>query len=181
MELDWLDLPRFQDTLRSQDPLSERKFCDKFKKLLPFYYVNNTWYDEIVNLDEKYSRDQLLGCEPGFIRRYEAGFLADVDTISCYKRSPLVAWQKEGSVDVMWHLEQPKWVLEDGGWGAEALNLGVAGRIRNALTMEEKARAIELSGGVRLVSEELKNFWGCWYDTANMDCSDRGGYKGYRD
>jgi hypothetical protein len=52
VDLEWLALPRFHDTLRSQHQVSEDMFCEKFKKLLPFFYSNSSWYYGSVKLDE---------------------------------------------------------------------------------------------------------------------------------
>ena len=184
VELDWLGLPRFQDTLRSQDQVAEDLFCEKFKRLLPFSYKNSTWYHEIVKLDEKHTRSQLLGCEPGFRRTIEGGVVTDIETVECYNRSPHAFVQKDGDQEILWYLEQPMWALDDWqDWGSiiGASKWAAGGRIRNALTMEERIKAIELSGGKRLVGEELKNFWGCWYGEFMMDCSEPGKFAGYED
>ena len=40
--------------------------------------------------------------------------------------------------------------------------------------MDESKNAIKLSGGSSLVDEKVKNFWGCWYGTANMTATIEG-------
>lgn len=122
VELDWLGLPRFQDTLQSRDQFAEDLFCEKFKNLLPFYYKNSAWYAEIVKLDERHSRAQLLGCEPGF-RQTIQGVVTDVKMVDCYKRSPHAFLQKDDDGESLYYLERPMWALddwEDGEWGAGA-------------------------------------------------------------
>jgi hypothetical protein len=184
VELDWLGLPRFQDTLPSQDQVAEDLFCEKFKQLLPFHYKNGTWYTEILKLDEKHTRAQLLGCEPGFRRTIRGGVVTDVEMVECHKRSPHAFLQKDLDVESLVYLEQPLWALDDwsdwdmvpgpGKWEA-------GGRIGNALTMEERIKAIESSGGKRLFGKELEKFLGCWYGECKMDCSTFGGSAGYQD
>lgn len=177
VELDWLELPRFQDTLRSQNQFAEDWFCEKFKSLLPFYYKNSNWYPEIVKLDEEHSRAQLLGCEPGFRQTIKGGVVRDIQMVECYKRSPHAILQNDVNGESLFYLELPIWALDDwkdGDWEA-------GGRIGNALTMEERIKAIEVSGGKKLSGEELKNFLGCWYGEFKMDCVRFGGFAGYED
>lgn len=47
--------------------------------------------------------------------------------------------------------------------------------------MEERIKAIENSGGKRLVGQQLNNFLGCWYGKFKMDCERFGAFAGYID
>lgn len=179
VELDWLDLPRFQDTLRSPYPIAEDIFCEKFQKLLPFYYNNSTWYQDILKFDGKLAQTQALGCEPGFLRTIKRGMTVNVEIVDCYKRSPLVAWLKDGDVDAMWLLRRPWWELEDWNGRAPSFECAAGSKIQNAFSMEERAKAIEACGGQKLESESLAKFWDCWSGAGAVDCAWPEGLQGF--
>ena len=67
VKLDWLWLPRFQDTLRRNDLFAEDPYGKVLKTLFQFYNKNSSWYNEIVELGEKI----FLEREPDFEGPFE--------------------------------------------------------------------------------------------------------------
>jgi hypothetical protein len=106
VELDFLQLDRFNVTSRSQDPAEEDAHCANMRKL------GATWFES----EEAYILSALQRSRP-------------------QKRVLFVGWPSTGGV----------WVLKTTYTEASSRGLG---RIKNALSMEERCQAIERLGGI---------------------------------
>lgn len=111
IELEFLSLDRFHETLPSDEPAEEDAFCQRMRGMGAQWFENEREADN--EPPHKVKDGKMVG-----------------------RMEVWLGWPQSGGV----------WVLEVEEF--EGARKGVGGRIRNAMSMEERCRFIEMLGGV---------------------------------
>lgn len=116
VELDFLNLSRFEPTPRFSDPIEEDMFCRQLRRTGGKWWASFASYHWVVVLKS--------------------------GPMSAKEREALVlGWPEHGGV---WVMRESNWGdISRGGWGW-----------RNAYTMEERCKALEMSGAVYYANPE---------------------------